>query len=363
MKMNKIAFFTSSFSTNGVTTVVLTLAKEFLDLGYKVDFVVCVNEGVLKEEVPKECNVYELGAVRQRRMIYLLGKYLKEKAPDGMIAASWPNTAVAIMAKLLYKRDLSLIVSEHSHFREEPGLTDKDRLILRYLGKWLYRGANKVVAVSKGVRNGIAEATSFNPEAIEVVYNPLRTMPTSDFSEKDKDIAQWWSKSEKIIAMGRLAKIKDFETLLRAVSIISKYRNVKLLILGEGSERQKLEVLVSELGIASHVRLPGFRKDLYPFYRQADLFVLSSYNEGMANVIIEALSFGVPVVSTDCGGPSEILENGKWGLLAKVGSADDLAEKMIESLTSEHDSTLLMGRSKYFSARVIANNYLNILFD
>ena len=78
--------------------------------------------------------------------------------------------------------------------------------------------------------------------------------------------------------------------------------------------------------------------------------------------ILEALSVGTPIVSTDCGGPAEILENGRWGKLTKVGSPEDLAEKMLSSLNEEHNKSKLIERSADFSPQSIAQEYIDVLF-
>lgn len=361
--MKKIALFTSSFSTNGVSINRITLAEEFLRMGYNVDFVVSHNTGASKLYVPKECNIVELGSTRPRGMILMLGKYLRRERPEAMIAASWPNTVSAIIAKTIYMRSLRLIVSEHSHFKDAPEMSKKDKFILKYLSRWLYRLATKVVAVSEGTKEGISAVTRLNLKEIKVIYNPLRSMATTDFLSEDQELARWWGTSKRLLAVGRLEKAKDYATLLRAFSIVASNSDVKLIILGEGGYRSLLQESIDDLELSNIVRLPGFRISIFPFYNEADLFVLSSYNEGFANVVLESLSVGVPVVSTDClSGPAEILGNGTWGKLAKVGSPEDLAEKMLAALSEDHDKEKLIERSRFFSAPRIAQEYINVLF-
>lgn len=361
--MKKIALFIGFFSTNGVSINRITLAREFLRMGYQVDFVVCQNTGASKDSVPQECNIFELGSTRPRNMVSLIGKYLQSERPDGMIVASWPFTAVAIVAKSLYMRSLCLVVSEHSHFREAPEMTKKDRFILKYFSRWIYKMATKVVAVSEGTKEGLSEVTGLNLKEIKVIYNPLRTMPSSKFLAEDRELADWWRTSRKLLAVGRLEKAKDFATLLKAFALVASKDNSKLIILGEGGSRNRLQVLIDDLDLSDKVRLPGFRLSTFPFYNEAELFILSSYNEGFGNVVLEALSFGVPVVSTDClSGPAEILGDGKWGRLAKVGSPEDLAEKMLLTLNECHDKNELIERSRFFSPPRIAQEYIDTLF-
>jgi len=361
--MKSIALFLGSFSTNGVARITMTLAEAFVEMGYSIDFVVSHNDGPIKKEVPKGCKVFEIGSSRPRDIVKGIGKYLKAEKPDGMIVPSWPNTASAIIAKMLYMPSLKLIVSEHSHFREAPELSKKDRFLLKYFSRWIYKMSSQVIAVSEGTKQGLNEVTGLSMSNIQVIYNPLRAMPPSDFLAEEHELSTWWNKSKKILAVGRLEKAKDFKTLIKAFSNVVNKEDAKLIILGEGSCKDELQELIDELKLSDRVRLPGFTSNLYPYYKNADLFVLSSYNEGFGNVIIEAMSVGTPVVSTDClSGPAEILENGKWGKLVKVGSNEELSSAIVNSLKESHDEKELIGRANEFLPKFIAEKYLNLLF-
>ena len=132
------------------------------------------------------------------------------------------------------------------------------------------------------------------------------------------------------------------------------------MILGEGDLRPAMERQIAELGLQDRVALPGFFQDPYPWFRSADLFVLSSDWEGFGNVIVEALECGVPVVSTDCpSGPAEILENGRYGRLVPVGDVDALANAIIVTLHETPDRQALMNRAKDFSVDKISDEYLS----
>lgn len=134
------------------------------------------------------------------------------------------------------------------------------------------------------------------------------------------------------------------------------------MLLGKGEEEAALRALAVELGISDKVIFAGFHADPSAFYATADLFVLSSDYEGLPTVLIEALSFGVPVVSTDCpSGPAEILENGRWGRLVPMGDAGALARAMAEALRAPVDREALRRRAADFSPEIAAQRYLTLL--
>jgi glycosyltransferase involved in cell wall biosynthesis len=140
-------------------------------------------------------------------------------------------------------------------------------------------------------------------------------------------------------------------------------RPIRLIVLGEGPHRYRLEELARELGIAEDVHLPGFVKNPYAYLRDAALFALSSDFEGFAVVLIEALACGCPVVATDCpSGPSEILEEGCWGSLVSVGDVGELASAIQIALRyPPHLREHLRQRAEAFSAPLFAENYLDVI--
>lgn len=134
------------------------------------------------------------------------------------------------------------------------------------------------------------------------------------------------------------------------------------MIVGQGEEEAKLRSLALELGIEEGVKFADFQKNPSGFYAAADLFVLSSDSAGFVNVMVEALSFGLPVVSTDCpSGPAEILENGRWGRLVPVRDAGALARVMSEAVEAPVDREALKRRAADFSPEIAVRRYLEVL--
>ena len=168
-----------------------------------------------------------------------------------------------------------------------------------------------------------------------------------------------------ILGAGRLTEQKDFPTLIRAFALVRKKHPARLMILGEGEERSKLETLVQELGLEKEVSLPGFVDNPYKYMKRAAVFVLSSRWEGFPNVLVEAMALGTPVVSTDCpNGPAEILENGKWGELVPVGETQSLASAVLRTL-DRVDVVRVKGaaeRADQFRVESIIREYFCALF-
>jgi len=148
-----------------------------------------------------------------------------------------------------------------------------------------------------------------------VIYNPLK-IENFDLNVKKQNI---------VLGVGRLDKQKGFDLLIKAFNKIGK-DDWRLVIAGDGAERERLEKLIKELG-ATNIELIGKTKEIFKYYNQASIFALSSNKEGFPNVLIEAMAFGCAVVSFDCPyGPAEIIEDRVNGILVKNQDENGLKE-------------------------------------
>ena len=167
-----------------------------------------------------------------------------------------------------------------------------------------------------------------------------------------------------ILGAGRLARVKDFPTLLRAFRQVSRKHRVRLIILGEGSWRRRLENMVRKMGLGSIVSLPGWVSNPYAFMSRASMFVLSSKCEGLGNVLIEAMACGCPCISTNCpSGPAEILGDGEFGRLVPVGDESKLAAAMEHVLLHPPSKDILLSRASEYSFDDSIDLYERIVVD
>jgi glycosyltransferase involved in cell wall biosynthesis len=164
-----------------------------------------------------------------------------------------------------------------------------------------------------------------------------------------------------ILGVGRLTRLKDFATLIRAFAEVRRGRVARLMILGEGEEQAALEALVGELGLVDDVALPGFRGNAVAYMARSALLVLSSLSEALPTVLIEALAVGTQVVSTDCpNGPREILQEGRLGTLVPVGDVAALATAMVAALDRPPVTAPLQALTP-FTREAAVDNYLRLI--
>ena len=264
----------------------------------------------------------------------------------GIIRAYKPNVAISHLeytnivtglASMLLKRKFRLIFCEHSYPRKYL-LKARLRYIRRWLMKVTYRKADRVVTVSRSIKRVLEEDFNIQPKDLIYIYNPIPLETIRDKSQEEVEHAFFKDKNAQvIISAGRLVELKRFDSLLRAFAVVKAKQNVaRLIILGKGELRNKLEVLSSDLNIDKSVDFVGYQSNAFAWISKADIFVLSSDYEGLPMVLLETMACGTPIVSTDCpSGPSEIITNGKNGILVPPGDEEALARAIYKLLKDE----------------------------
>lgn len=364
MSRDKVSIVLPDLSPGGAERVGVNLANAFVARGIAVDVVLMRCQGSLLDAIDPRVNIVDLCAPRPRHVLLPLVHYLRRARVDAMLANTWPLTILAVLARRMSRARLRLVVLEHTTWSKSQLVRHwRTRMTIRTTMRWLLPKADAVVAVSEGAARDLEQFGGLRQGSVKTLYNPVAHADRRPTTPLPEAASAWAAGSHKrILAVGTLKAVKDFPTLLRAFVRVRGEVDVRLLILGEGEERSRLEALVRSLGLDGLVELPGYIADTTPIYASADLFVLSSTNEGFGNVIVEALEQGVPVVATDCPcGPSEILDHGKYGALVPVGDVEAMAAAMLDSLKSEHDHMALKSRALDFSVEEIAGQYLQLL--
>lgn len=204
-----------------------------------------------------------------------------------------------------------------------------NRLLLRYL----CNRASAIIVPSLGVRDDLIGRFHVQPEKTHAIYNGLDLKLIHERSERLLDNAALGNSRPVILGVGRLDTQKSLQTLISAFTEVLKRTPAKLVILGEGPERSRLEQHIFSLGIQESVTLAGFVDNPYQWMAKAAVFCLSSTYEGFGLVLVEAMACGCPVVSTDCpSGPGEIIHHEENGMLVPVGDSVAMADAIRQIL-------------------------------
>lgn len=361
--MPRIALFFSSLRGGGIERGMLNLAGGLLRQGVEVDLVVVQKTGELQTQIPGGARLIDLGARRSLTALSPLIRYLKVERPTTLLAGGTHNNIIAIWARMGSGVPVRLLVSEHNNILEAAAHGSVRQKLLPLAARLFYRHADAVVAVSSSLAKIVSQTIHQPAQEIHSIYNAVVTPELKVLAAQPLN-HPWFAKGEPpvVLAVGRLALQKDYPTLLRAFARVQSRRPVRLLILGEGDQRERLTHLAGQLGILENLSMPGFDPNPYRFMARCGVFVLSSAWEGFAIVIVEALACGAQVVATDCpSGPAEILENGKYGRLVTVGDDVALATAIEEALDHPFPVDMLQERARCFDVDIAAKQYLDLM--
>lgn len=324
----RFAVFAPNMAGGGAERAALQLAIGLNSRGHRVDLVLASADGPRMAEIPDDLEVVDLGARRVLTGLLPLVRYLRRAQPFAMVSVLDHANVVALWARRLSGYPRSLVVVEQNNLSSAAGhgKSRRDRVMPRLVNLF-YPWADAVVAVSEGVLEDLKRhAAAVDSRRFHVIYNPIVTDRIAEKAQAPLD-HPWFANGEDVfVAAGRLRPQKDFPTLIRAFARLRSERPARLLILGDGPDKADLEKMIEELGLHADVELFGFTDNPYAFFSRATAFVLSSRWEGLPTVLVEALSCGAPIVSTDCpDGPREILADGRYGHLVPVGDVEGLA--------------------------------------
>jgi glycosyltransferase involved in cell wall biosynthesis len=364
--IEKIALFMPSFAGGGTERVFLSLARGFSDRGKKVDLIVADSTGELKTQMDERVRVFDLQSKRVSLCLPRLVNYLQKEKPSILLSGLTYANIIAILAKQLSHSATSIVISEHNFLspkiRQEIGFKEK---VVLFLARFYYRHPNGIVAVSAGVKNDLSSYLRVPLSRIQTISNPL---DLEKVETRSGDLIQHsWLDQKKapvILSAGRLVWQKDFTTLLSAFEIILAKMDARLIIIGEGSDRQALEKQIAAANLSAKVSLAGFQQNPYAFMRHSDVFVLSSIYEGFAMVLVEAMACEVPVISTNIpGGPTEILQFGKFGRLVPPRNPEAMAQAIIDILKNPPDTTPAKIRAQDYSLGRVVDQYLGFFAE
>lgn len=364
-KTKRIAIILSSLEIGGTQRVMMHLAGGFIKKGFAVDAVAVKARGPFLKMLPAEVNLVDLGAKRALFAIPALVRYLRRNHPDAILSGLTHINIAAIIARFLSGINARLVVSERNNLTQKKIHSTKfwDRFLYAIIDL-SYPFADAIVAVSLDVAEDLARSANLSSKKIIPIYNPIPVDEVRD-SSKNEINHPWFSRNEApvILAVGRFHKQKDYPTLINAFNLLRSKKPSHLMILGDGKERPVIEDMIHDSPYSDDILLMGNIDNPYPYMAKADVFVLPSAWEGFGMVLVEALACGATIVSTDChSGPSEILENGKYGRLVQVGDPQAMTDAIELSLVHPFPQEQSIARARDFSVERSVEQYLRVLF-
>ncbi len=357
----RIALLFATSGHSGVDRVVANLLPEFARMGQAFDLLTIRGHGPVIASLPQGIRSVPLPAAHRDTVIPSLVRYLRRERPAMLLTAGHRLNRAALIARMVSGVPVRVTLRmgmSLTGLAEDLG-PRRSRRLFRSMRRW-YPRASGIITPSAGVGADLEARVGLAPEGIHVIPNPI---VNAEFSRlASEPLADEWLQPGQppvIMGAGSLEPRKDFATLVRAFAAVRRRREARLIILGEGRERQRLTALARELGVADAVRLPGHVDNPYAWMARAAAFALTSRREGSGAVLVEALACGTPCVATDCpSGPAETLQQGRFGPLVGMGDDAALAAALEQLLTTPPTADTLRQATEPFRASTAAQRYL-----
>lgn len=351
-KQKKVIFLIPSFTSGGSERVFSILANHLSPEKFDLTVAVLDMNNRLYEVDESRVRLVDLNAARVRQAFSKIIELINTEKPDLVVSTlSHLNQFIAAVKPFL-PRQTTLIARESTilsvFHRQESMPIFRDWLVRR-----LYPSFDGLICQSQRMANDFKTTYKLDAAKLTTINNPVDTEGVFNLAS----IATVPAKKAafRFVSVGRLSVEKGLDKALRILSMLEN-RDFEYHIIGEGSERNRLEKLVETLGIAPNVTFQGVQKNPFGWIRSADLLLLTSEFEGFPNVLLEAGALGTPVVSFACGGVvAEIIIDNVNGFVVPDGDEAAFKTAILRAAATEFDRSLIrhLTKEKFGVARIV----------
>lgn len=358
----KIAFYIPTLNIGGTEHSFVKLANAFVKKGEKVQLVLSRNEGALVKELVPGVELVDLGNLRLSTSFFALKAYIEREQPTHLITGSNLHNEFVVLVSMMSRYKTKVILTQRNFLDYEVKHIPIYRYCYKFLMKWLYPKAYKVVTVSKGIAfmmNDLMPHLS-----ISQIYNPF---DSEDIVKKSQLLlnheASFNTEGDYILFVGRFVTVKNIDLLIKAFSDLHTSKpDLKLVMVGDGVLSGEIRERVKALNLSDRVEFLGSLPNAYALMKNARAVVLPSFSESLGGVLIEALALGTTVVTTPTSGAREVLSEGAYGYLSTdFVDAKAFANLIAKAIENPFDAEVLRLRSQDFDSDKISQQYLTIL--
>lgn len=360
MVEQRIGIFLPSLAAGGAERVVLALAREFANRGHSVQIMVASDRGHLRGFIPENVDFVSFGVRKALHAVRPLVVHLRRQRFNCLLTTVVSANIAGLLAHRLANVPTRCVVREANPTEYDVRSASVVSTLANKLAvRKLYRHADALIAISRGVRDSLIDYVRVECDRVVVIPNPLlvgdATFDAPSFQREDSEVPL-------IAACGRLCEQKDYFTLLRGFALLRQRMPARLVIVGEGPLLDPLRAEVERLDVAAEVKFLGYHPVPVEVMRAAKVFAHTSRWEGFGLVLLEALASGCTVVATDCsGGVRDALGDGQYGLLVPPGDPHALADALEKALTGAYVTPEPREHLKKFDLGRIADQYLSVL--
>ncbi len=331
MRKIKIYIFHPYSKIGGADLTISRLINNLDKKRYEIVFI-CLNKPGIKVYLKKKIKIISIKRFRAYQCIPVLKNIIKinekkDRKFKKVIFISNQNFANIISIIALNKfNHIKKILVERNNPIELDLIKNFKNTVIKKLIPLTYRFADKIIGISKELSKDLEKLSS---SKVDTIYNP--SYEEKNITKKNK--RKLGKKINTILCVARLEKQKNHIMLLKAYKESLNLIDSKLILIGYGSEKQNILSYIKKNKLTKKIKVVSNSSNLPKYYNSTDLFVLTSLYEGFGNVLVEAASYKIPIISTDCkSGPKEILKNGKFGDLVKINDSKKLSKLIVKNL-------------------------------
>jgi len=359
VELDKIVIFFPNFARGGIEKTSLLLAKYFINKKIKIIFISfkSLKESFLyKNKFFQNNNIFYSNNefIKIILSVITLSKVLLNSDRSNTVVFSMQNSFISIIvAKIL---GFKIVISNSApidYFKIKSFFIGPVILIIKIL---VYKFSDLIISNYINIAKKINFFFFLKKKTISI-SNPMEFIKKYKYTNKKKNT---------ILYVGRLSYEKGVDKLIDGFELFSKKKPLfKLVIVGSGNQKNYLMKKVKDLNLVEKIYFKNWQLNLQEYYLTAKALILPSHFEGFGNVIIEALSYKLPCISTNTDGPSEILRNGKYGLIIKSNSKKDIADGLLQLVNNynyyKHKTSLGFNKIKEYSLDKIGFKYLEAI--
>ena len=351
----------------GVPLAQLRFARALKKRGHHVEFIIGKKDSSFSYQEIPGVTFNILNVHTSKRMVPGIIGLIKKKDPDIIFSAEDHMTIWVLIAVILLNSKTLVSGSSRVGSMDAEAYGGKlfsknwKSFFLRILFNCVAWRANALTCVAKDMVEGYHKVLKTKKHAH--VYNII--VDEQSISRSMEFVDHKWIKNKNnkiIIAAGRLDEPKGFHDLINAMQIVIKKKNVKLILLGDGPEKENLKKQIADLEMNNCIDMVGYVENPLKYFSRCDVFVLPSYAEGLPNVLVEAMMCKCSPVSTDCPtGPREVLQDGKYGKLVPVKDPLSMASAIIQSIDNPVTPENLKKAIEPFKENAVIKRHFDLL--
>ena len=332
----RIMFVATTITGGGAERVFLNILNSLSLEHYHLFLSITTKVDPDNIKIDKRVKVSIYNRNHARNSFFQLYKDISDFKPDYIFTSHFVIAYLFPLYKILFQNSFKLIIRIAVPPSEYPLKGIKTKLI-KMMSRLFFNKADLIIAQTQFMKDDVKTAYSVDENKIIVVRNIIDKGYLAS-KAVEKPVFNFDPLYYNIVAAGALYSIKGFDLLIQAInSVIHKIPLVRLYIFGEeryeAGYKNKLQSLIETLKLEDRIFLMGHQENPYPFFKSANLFVLSSRKEGFPNVVLESLYLGTPVVATDCVDFKDVILDGINGYVVPRGSASKIADAIINANT------------------------------